>query len=70
VHLLLLLGRLTDVHRPRRVRSVAVLESTEVENHHVAVLDHPVTNLVVGIGPVGSRANDREVHLRVAEFTQ
>ena len=63
MHLPLLLGGLADVHGPRRVRAVSVLEPAEVEHHHVAVLDHPVADLVVRVGAVGPGPDDGEVHL-------
>jgi hypothetical protein len=61
VHLALLVGRLADVHGAGRVRAVAVLDAAEVEHDHVAVLDHALAHLVVGVGAVGPRADDREL---------
>src|SRR6185436_2689417 len=60
VHLALLVGRLADVHAARGVRAVAVLQPAEVEDDHVAVLDPAVTRLVVRVGAVRARADDRE----------
>ena len=70
VDLALLVGRLADVDRARGVRAVAVLEAAEVEDDHVAVLDHPLAGLVVRVGAVGSGADDGEVDLRVAVLAQ
>ena len=70
VHLQYLLVRLADCHRAAGVRPVAEHESTEVEHHAVAALDHPVTGLVVGVRPVRSRADHGEVDLLVPEVTQ
>ena len=53
-HLAFLLGGLTDVDRPGGIGSVAVLDAAEVQDDHVAVLDGPLTDLVVGVGAVGA----------------
>ena len=70
VHLALLVGRLADVHGAGRVGAVAVLDAAEVQHDHVAVLDHPLADLVVRVGAVGARADDGEVDLRVAVLAQ
>ena len=59
-----------DAHGAAGVRAVAVHEATEVEHDRVADLDGPVTGLVVGVGAVRARADDREVDLLVAELAQ
>ena len=65
VDLALLVGRLADVDGAGRVRAVAVLDAAEVEDDHVAFLDHTLVELVVGVGAVRARADDGEVDLRM-----
>src|SRR5262249_25264585 len=54
------------VHGARGVRAVPELEATEVQDHRVAGPDAPLARLVVGVGPVGTRAHHGEVDLAVA----
>ena len=70
VHVALLVGRLAHVHRARRVRAVTVHDPAEVEDDHVALLDHARSELVVRVGAVRPRADEGELDLRVAVCLQ
>ena len=59
VHLALLVGGLADMDRAARVGAVAVLEPTEVEDDHVALLDRPIARLVVRVGAVRAPSRRR-----------
>ena len=65
-----LVGRFSYVHGAGDVRAVAVLDAAEVHHDHVPVLDHPLADLVMRVGAVGARADDREVDLRVAVLSE
>lgn len=68
VDALFVVAGFADVDRARGVGAVAVLEAAEVEDDHVAPLDDAVADLVVRVGSVGARGDDREVDLGVPEL--
>ena len=70
VHLDELRARLADADGARGVGAVAVHEPAEVQDHGVALLDDPFAGLVVRVGAVGARPDDREVDLFVPELAQ
>ena len=52
-----LLVRLAPKERARHVRAIVAATSTNVEQHHVATLEHGVVGLVMRVAGVGAKSS-------------